>query len=265
MDSITLALVLIAAGFHAGWNRLLHDVPDRTAALAVAGLGSGIILLPAILLTPPTSVLPLVGLSALAETGYALFLAAAYRRGALSLAYPIGRGTAPLLVTLGGWAALGLQPRPETIAGAATLCFGLVIVATTAQATARAIAVGFAVATGASIAAYSLIDSQAVHHTSPAGYLGLVLALQGFMLTGWIRADGQRLQRALKPGVLIAIGSVVAYLLVLLAFQRANAGRVATLRELSVLIGLLLARDQPRLRVWIGGALVVAGAGLVVL
>jgi drug/metabolite transporter (DMT)-like permease len=40
---------------------------------------------------------------------------------------------------------------------------------------------------------------------------------------------------------------------------------VATLRELSILFGILLARERPGWRVWLGGALCVTGAALAVL
>jgi drug/metabolite transporter (DMT)-like permease len=58
----------------------------------------------------------------------------------------------------------------------------------------------------------------------------------------------------------VAVGTTAAYLLVLFAFQRAPAGRVSTLREVSVLIGVLIAREKSGGRVWLGAALVVAGA-----
>ena len=106
-----IALVLVAAVVHAGWNRVLHAEDDRVAAMSVAGLVVGVVLLPAVIVSPPWRVLPFVIASALAHTAYALGLGAAYRRGALSVAYPLGRGVAPLLVTLGGW--LLLSERPE--------------------------------------------------------------------------------------------------------------------------------------------------------
>ena len=111
---------------------------------------------------------------------------------------------------------------------------------------------------------YSLIDARAVRDASPAGYLGVVLGIQGLFLTASLRGDWTRLRRALRTGLLISVGTVGAYLLVLFAFQRANAGRVATLREVSILIGLLIARDRPGPQAWLGGALVVAGAFLAV-
>ncbi len=61
------------------------------------------------------------------------------------------------------------------------------------------------------VAAYSVIDAQAVRHTSPAGYLGVVLALEGVLLTVCLRPDRQFLRQAFGPGLLIAIGTVIAY------------------------------------------------------
>ena len=55
-----------------------------------------------------------------------------------------------------------------------------------------------------------------------------------------------RLQGGLRNGLLIAVGSLAAYLLVLYAFRLAPAGRVSTLRESSVLIGILLSGERPR-------------------
>ncbi len=80
-----------------------------------------------------------------------------------------------------------------------------------------------------------------------------------------VRLDRGRLRAAGRAGAGIGAGSVAAYLLVLLAYQRAPASPVATLRELSILLGILMARDRPGIRVWIGGGLCVLGAALTVL
>jgi len=266
VDPFALTLVLVAAIFHAAWNRLLHETRDRVATMAVAGLIGGALLLPAAVFAPPSRVLPLIVLSALAEAAYALCLSAAYRRGALSLAYPIGWGVAPLLVTLGGWLVLAQEPMPVAVAAAGMLVAGLVLVATARRhATNSAAAIGFATLTGVTIATYSLIDARAVHQVSPASYLGVVLVLESLLLVLWMRGSWSRLRRAAGPGIGVAVGTVAAYLLVLLAFQRTGTGRVATLREISVLVGLLLAREQVGWRVWIGAALVVSGAVAAVL
>lgn len=265
MTGLALALVLAAAFLHAGWNLALHDTGDRVPAMAVSGLAAGALLLPAVVLAPPWGVLPLVILSALAETAYALCLSAGYSRGELGLVYPLARGTAPLLVTLGGWLVLAERPSPIVALGALALASGLAAIATAGRQAGRADAVALAFLTGAAIASYSLVDARAVREVGPVSYLGAVLGLQGLLLAALVRFRPARLGPALRPGVLIAIGSVAAYLLVLLAYQRAEAGRVATLRETSILIGLVLSRGKPGWRTWAGAGLVVIGAVLVAL
>ena len=260
MSALALTLVLASAAFHAGWNRLLHDLEDRVAAMAVAGATSFILLLPSIVTAPPVRAGFLVPLSGLLEGAYALTLTAAYRRGALSLTYPIGRGTAPLLVTLGGWIVLAQPPRVETVAGALALGLGLLIIALAGRQPKGGGAIVFALLTACCIASYSLVDARAVQHVSPASYLGVVLGIQSLFLVAWLRGDWRRLRNALRPGMVIGIGTIGAYLLVLFAFQAASAGRVATLREVSVLIGLLLAREKPGGKAWAGALLIVAGA-----
>jgi drug/metabolite transporter (DMT)-like permease len=267
MTPAALALVLVAAIAHATWNRLVHGTDDRLATMAVGGLAGGLLLLPATLARPPSGVWPLVGLSGLVEAAYAGLLVAAYARGSLAVAYPIGRGTAPLLVTLGSWLVLGQRPGPAALVGALALAGGLVLVARVGGRAGQWSAVGFAVATGAAIAGYSVIDALAVRGTSAPGYLGAALLVQGTALAlVLVLARGRgavaRLRAALRPGTLVGVGVVAAYLLVLLAFQRADAGRVATLREVSVLIAVAWSGARRDLATWTGAALVVLGAAL---
>jgi drug/metabolite transporter (DMT)-like permease len=239
---------------------VLHAEDDRVAAMAVAGLFVGVMLLPAVIVSPPWQALPFVIASATAHVAYALGLSAAYKRGALSVAYPLGRGVAPLLVTLGGWLLLSERPDAGALIGAVSLAAGLALIAVAGGRAGQGAAVGFALLTGLTIAAYSVVDAAAVRQVSPVGYLGAVLGIQGLLLTLIVGGSRVRLRSGLRSGVLIAVGSVGAYLLVLYAFQMAQAGRVSTLREASVLIGLMLSGERPSRTIWTGAILVLAGA-----
>src|ERR671921_2664752 len=240
IDPVAVALVLVAAVVHASWNRVLHAEDDRVAAMAVAGLVGGVVLLPAVILSPPWRALPFVIASATAHVGYALGLSAAYRRGALSVAYPLGRGVAPLLVTLGGWLLLSERPDAGALVGAISLAAGLALIAVAGGRAGQAAAVGFALLTGLTIAAYSVVDAGAVRQVSPVGYLGAVLGIQGVLLTLLVRGNRARLRQGLRSGALIGVGSVGAYLLVLFAFRLAPAGRGSRLRGGSVVGGLIV-------------------------
>jgi drug/metabolite transporter (DMT)-like permease len=295
VSGAALALVLSAALVHAGWNRLLHGAADRLAAAAVGAVAGAAVLAPATAVFPPVRAWPLVAASGGAEAAYFISLSAAYQRGELSLTYPVARGTAPFLVTLGGAALLGQPLTAGRVAGSLALGAGLALISRAGLASGRGRALGFALLTGVVIATYSVIDARAVREASPAGYLGAVTAVEAALLLAAARwlpgpageagagrgapsdqgapsdrgAPGgsggywARLRAAVPAGTGVGIGSLAAYLLVLFAFQRAPAGPVATLRELSILAGILLSGDRPGRWVWLGGALCVAGAVLV--
>lgn len=259
---IAIGLTLAAAAVHALWNRHLHATADRVATMAVANLTVGLFLAPVAIVTAPWNVWPLILVSALAEAVYGLCLATAYRQGALSIVYPLGRGVAPLVVTLLSWPLLGESPRLTTVAGAVSLAIGMTMVAMAGWRAGQTAAIGFALLTGLTISIYSVTDARAVRDTSPFGYLGVVFLLAGVALVLWIRGDRARLVGAIRPGVLVAAGGAASYLLILFAFQSAAAGSVATLREISVLIGVWLATDRLGRRVWIGAAAIAIGAML---
>jgi drug/metabolite transporter (DMT)-like permease len=265
VSGLALALVLAAAVFHAGWNRLLHGAEDRLAAAAVGTVVGAALLLPATIAFPPVKVWPLAVASGAAEATYFVLLAAAYRRGELSVTYPVARGVAPFLITLGGAAVLGESLTAARIGGSLALGVGLGIIAQAGIAKGRGAALMFAALTGVTIAVYSVIDADAVRSANALGYLGLVTSVEAVIMLGIVRLDWGRLKASARAGAGIGVGSLVAYLLVLLAYQRAPASPVATLRELSILLGILMARDRPGWRVWAGGALCVLGAALTVL
>ena len=265
MSGLALVLVLAAAGFHAGWNRLLHGADDRLAAAAVGSVLSALLLLPATIAVPPERVWPLVIASGADEAAYFAFLAAAYRRGELSYTYPVARGIAPFLITLGGAVVLGESLTAARIGGSLALGVGLGIISHAGLAKGRGAALMFAALTGITIAVYSVIDAAAVRSANALGYLGVVTLVEAVILLGAVRLDWERLRASARAGAGIGIGSLVAYLLVLLAYQRAPASPVATLRELSILLGILMARERPGWRVWAGGALCVLGAALTAL
>jgi drug/metabolite transporter (DMT)-like permease len=256
-----LGHVLVAAFVHATWNLTLHETGDREASMAVAGFVSGGVLIPGIFIWPPWQAWPFILMSAIAQALYSMTLSAAYRSGSLGVAYPIARGTSPLLVTLGGWIILSQQPTALAALGAVCLASGLVFVASVRGNLDNGKAIGFALLTGVCISSYSLIDARAVQEVEPAGYLSVVFMLQSVIMIpmlgkGWNR----RMRGSLVPGIKIGLGSIGAYLLVVLALQRADAGRVSTLREISILIGMVLSRARFRFRAWLGAALIVCGA-----
>jgi drug/metabolite transporter (DMT)-like permease len=263
MDPAAIVLVLVAAVLHAVWNVRLHGADDRVAAMAMSGLVSALALSVFFVLDPPTAVWGLVVVSGVAEAIYGLALAGAYRRGELSVTYPVGRGSAPLLATIAATAVVGQPATARMIVAAACVAVGLALLAFRSHRQGTLAATGLALVVGASIAAYSVVDARAVREgAAPLAYLAGTLGLEGVLVAATMGFDVARLRASWRDGAAIAVGSVGAYALVLFAFRLAPVGHVATLREVSVVIAVLLARERPGPLGWAGIGLVLVGAAL---
>jgi len=263
MPAAAVALVLAAAVLHALWNVRLHGADDRVAAMAMSGVVSGVALLPFLVLDPPSGLWGLMLISGVAEAVYGLALAGAYRRGELSVTYPVGRGSAPLMATIAAVAVVGQPASGRTLAGAALVATGLGLLAFHSHRHGTLAATGLALVVGVTIATYSVVDARAVREgAAPLAYLAGTLGLEGVLMASATHFDVARLRASIRPAIAIAIGSAGAYVLVLFAFRLAPVGQVATLREVSVVLAVLLARERPGRLGWVGIAAVVAGAGI---
>ncbi|HEX3264257.1 MAG TPA: EamA family transporter [Candidatus Limnocylindrales bacterium] len=281
MPSLAIALVLVAAVLHAGWNVLLKTSGDTlstaarlqafgTAALVPIGIVAWVAIgTPAV----PASAIGLAVISGFLEATYFVLLASAYSRGPLSLVYPLARGSAPLIAVAVGILLLQEQLAPLALAGVGCLLFGILLVSRPWQAfraagAAHRGAIAFALATGASIAAYSAVDRVGVRETEPWIY-GSILAVVSTVLTTAAVVGGRRLgllARAPDPlapapdpapagaaatgrgigtdarfgglarDALAGVLSLAAYLLVLLAYSFAPLATVAPLRETGVVL-----------------------------
>ncbi|MEE9152769.1 MAG: hypothetical protein V3U42_01650 [candidate division NC10 bacterium] len=110
MSPLALSLVIASALFHAVWN--LHAKQSEDKLLFLWGmLCVGSLLFLPVLIVGPWPNLPQQGWGYILGSGaihaaYYFFLAEAYKRGDLSLVYPLARGSSPLLVVEGGiWSA----------------------------------------------------------------------------------------------------------------------------------------------------------------
>ncbi len=200
MSGTALALVLAAALLHATWNRVLHGAEDRLAAAAVGAAVGAILLMPATIVAPPVQVWPSAIASGAAEAAYFACLSAAYRRGELSFTYPVARGVAPFLITLGGAAVLGQPLNAARVCGSLALGIGLAVISQAGLARGRGTALAFAALTGVTIAIYSVIDAGAVRSANAVGYLGVVTAVQALILLAATRVDWGRLRAAARAG-----------------------------------------------------------------
>jgi len=246
-----LALAVLGAGFlHAAWNALLKSSaggdPMLDTAAVVAGSGFwGLLLLPFIPL-PHASAWLFIAASSAIHFGYYITLAQAYRSGDLSFAYPLMRGTAPLIVTVLGSLFLRELPSVPMVIGIALISAGIVSIAFVKQRKHPPAAARWAFANAAIIAAYTLVDGSGARASGNAlSYVAWLIFLEGIPFLGWIIARRGRpalayLRASSRTALVGGACSLGAYAIVLWAMTRAPIAAVAALRETSVLFAALI-------------------------
>jgi drug/metabolite transporter (DMT)-like permease len=269
---LVTAAVLLAAVTHAAWNAIAHRITDKLTGFALISGGGVLIGLALAPFTafPAAAAWPYLFLSAAIHIAYYALLMRSFRLGDFGQAYPIARGSAPLVVTV--LAAVFAHEVPDgwAAAGIAVSCAGLTGVALWGLRGHRPnwAAIGAALATGLTIAAYTVVDGLGVRASgSSLGYIAWLMAVQGTVLPAYAltRWRGRTLA-VLRPfaalGLLGAALSVAAYALVLWAQTRAELAPIAALRESSIIVGAAIGAVFFKERF---GAPRIAAAGLLVL
>jgi drug/metabolite transporter (DMT)-like permease len=242
--------VLLGAALHASWNAIVKGAPDKmmTTVLiaAVSGAAAGVAL-PFLPLPDPAS-WPFLAASALVQILYFGLVAAAYRAADLSLAYPLMRGSAPVLVALAGAALLGEHLTAAAWAGVGLVTggvLGMALAGSRAPASRRGVAL--ALVNAAVIAAYTLLDGLGVRRSgAPVAYAMWLFLLNAVPLLLWalaarrarLTAHARRYGAAALVG---GFGNLGSYGLALWAMTGAPVAAVAALRETSILFGLAIA------------------------
>jgi drug/metabolite transporter (DMT)-like permease len=183
-------------------------------------------------------------LSASLELAYLWLLSTAYRRGELSVVYPIARGSAPLLAVIVGLGLLHERLTGLQLAGVVILLLGILAVALP-QAGGRATLP--ALLTGVAIASYTAVDRVGVRLSTPwlYGWLLVILLaiaipvsmLVATRLTAGRMSAGEKISTprlSRSRATLIGIFLWGGYLLVLWALSLAPLSVVAPVRETAV-------------------------------
>jgi phosphonate utilization associated putative membrane protein len=271
-----VAAVLFSALLHASWNALIKSGGDKELDTALIHLMGCAVALPLLLVVgaPVAAAWPWLVASVLIHIGYYIALAGAYRHGDLGFAYPVMRGTAPLLVALGSASLIGESLPPAAWLGVAAICGGVLLVGLSRASGTRAArgrALRFALANAVIIAVYTIVDGHGVRASGNAlQYVALLFAVDGLPYAALVLAQRGRegrvaawhyARRRAPVALLGTFASLGAYAIALWAMTRAPVAAVAALRETSVLFAALIGAR------WLGegfGALRIAGATAIV-
>jgi drug/metabolite transporter (DMT)-like permease len=264
-------LVLLSAAMHAGWNFIVKASEDRfldfTGVVLAGGLVAAFTLpwLP----TPAPASWPWLAATTFIHVGYYLLLMQAYKHADLSIAYPLMRGSAPVMVALvaplaGDTVSSGLMLGITLVAAGIALPVGIGIRRGGVSHT----GLGYGFATAGVIALYTMLDGIGARHSGHAVvytmWLFFLNAGLVLVLLAWRRGRGAfiHLQRRWLLSLLGSILTIGSYGIVLWAMTVASIPAVAALRETSVIFAAILGAWLLKERM---GHWRIAGAVLVVL
>jgi drug/metabolite transporter (DMT)-like permease len=250
LTPFSIALVLSAAFLHASWNALLRGGADRAKSMLIMCVtlgftGVGMMVVAGL----PAAAVGYVTASGLIHLCYNALLVRMYHSGDLGETYPVARGTSPALIALGGSLFAGEWMGVLAMLGIGLVCGGIFLLAAargeSGYARLRGMNLPYALATGVSIAGYSVVDGLGVRAAGNfVAYTGGIFAF--FLATPlWYLARRGRAAFAISFPEMIkaAIGgliSLAAYAAIIWAVQSNAMGAVSALRETSVVFAALL-------------------------
>ncbi|MCI0898785.1 MAG: EamA family transporter, partial [Chloroflexi bacterium] len=260
MTALSLVLVLLSAVAHASWNLMLKRATDPevfawcllvVATVLLAPLGVALFLFNSVGLPGLWFVLATIVLHVL----YFNLLARGYAQGDLSLVYPVARGMGPMLVPVLAVVLLNETIEPLAIAGIAAIIGGIYTISwwgnfhqvlRSPLLFLRSTGMRYAVLTGLTIAAYSIVDKEGVGHIQPLLYMyflsfGTAVMLAPYILFHKGAAAVRTEWRANAVPITVAgLLTFTAYGLVLTAFSLSRVSYVAPAREVGIVIGVLM-------------------------
>jgi drug/metabolite transporter (DMT)-like permease len=273
--SLTIVLLVLLAGLiHAVWNALAKGITSQSTSFALMNLGVAAVSWSALpfIGVPRAQAWPFVIASVACHIGYELFLMGSYERANFSRAYPIARGAAPLLVSLGGLVLASERIGLKGLAGIIFIVIGVISLSYVRNSTKLdRVGVYWALATGVAIAVYTVVDGLGVRRShDPLRYAVVLFAIQSTLWVvavvlrrGWKWNDQPS---TITIGIVAGLMSLVAYTIVLYAQTKAPLGVVSALRETGVVwaaaIGVVIFKEGKARAIMVPALAVVIGIAL---
>lgn len=249
MPLYAFSLVAIAATFHALWNFALKKVSGNFCTLWIGLCFSSIISLPAaiiaaVLTSWSVAALPYTLASGVIHAFYFFFSALAYKKGDISIVYPIARGTG-----VAGTSILAYFFFKETIThlgffAIASIVTGIALIGLKISKESN-LSIVYALLEGLMIVGYSLNDKLGVGLLNPIIFISIMDLVTAMCLMPYVlyyHRDSLKnsWEEEKKYSLIIGLGSLGTYLLILFAFRLGQVSYVVAAREFSVAIGSVL-------------------------
>jgi drug/metabolite transporter (DMT)-like permease len=283
MNPYALLLVGISAVLHATWNFLAKRAQDQVSFMFLTMAASAVLLVaPLVWLRASGTALspwylPVAG--GVCQALYCYLMGRGYACGDLSQVYPLARGLAPVLIALLAWPLMHEHLSAIGAGGIGLVVLGTLALNSTGACdllngnSLRALqvpAARWALLASVMIAGYHMLDKAGAQASSPLAYLAVMhLWLAAFLalLTLTTRRPAQIVaewRRNWKSVLFVTVICFVAYFLVVTAMTLSQVAYIASLRNVSILVGVVLGATALRERnvLWRAGGAVFMLAGI---
>ena len=273
-QSLGIGFAIVAALTTASSHALLKTGEDQEAVRALCGLtwaaaAAGPLI---VLGWPAPPMQPWLAGAVVLHSIYSMVLTRSYTLNDFSVAFPIARGTAPL-VAVGGSALLFAEiPSTGELAGVVAISAGILSLSAGGRIGRAGLLA--ALTAGVLTAAYTVVDAGGMRASD--GVLpflcwfffatGSALLVQFRIAAG--AAAAARMRRNLRPGIAAGLLAIVSFGSTLVALRYAPVAVVSALRETCILVSILIAWLWMKERVTrhsLTAALLIAAGALLLL
>ena len=242
LTALVFPLILFSALTHAIYNALIKSAHDKLVARMLMANFSSLYLLPMAFLVPLPSdqVWMILGLTAFVHFAYQMAQITSLHHADFTFAYPVSRGSAPLVIAIAAPLILGDHVSLWQMAGIVVISGAILSMALSAKGKSSKGLV-FSILTGLAIACYTLIDAKGVRLSpDPLTFIIWFFMLDSLVISTFtLTRHRQRFKDAVgiewrRAAINGALG-VCTFTSALLAFRYGNAPVMAAMRESSVL------------------------------
>ena len=241
--------MILSGSVHAVVNAMIKGGGDRPinrmAQMALASGSSTIIVLPFLpFVDVPHGAWGWLSVALVVHIVYFICLVRALDAGDLSSAYPVFRGTAPLVTLAGSVLLMGDALHTIEVLGTLMIVAGVLVMLWGRHLDRQTL--GWSLATGVLIAAYTIIDAQGVRTApNPASFIVWLFFLMGFVsivVLPLLAKGGFMVAAALqwKSALLAGFLSVITFGTALYALSMGPTAPLAALRETGMVTALII-------------------------
>jgi drug/metabolite transporter (DMT)-like permease len=250
MEHWHVAVALLSAILHAGWNAVVKADARPTEIMTAQMVMAAILVVPGLMWTglPNAASWPWIVLSTALNFVTVTSLLKAYDVVGFGVAYPVVRALSVLLVVPAAALIAGEMLSVWGLSGVTLMAIALALlgVSNASGAPVSSKAVGWIAVSGIATAAYVLCDARGVRLSdSPWAYGYAVSITNAMLMLGRQYAGGMNpvrlMTRHAAKALPIAVASVASYQLILLVWANAAVAPTAAIRDTSAIFAVLIA------------------------